>query len=322
MFSSEIDGREFVSSDTANAGRASIAIEVPAAGQYVLWALADARGSVDTNSFYVVVDSRYQVVGLEEGDSLNVRSTAGVDSEIVGTLGSDEKSVFFTGHVEDVGAARWLEVLTPEGARGWVSSGFVNGDVWDAFEDRPAGPPSGFAWDLVSTRCGSGDHATHGCDPLVLQLSEGAHRITLQVREPGIRLAHLVLTHAGPHALPGCPAASWDRFFGPAKNVGLDKPGDIDVRVVGVKEDSCELELQVQWSNGLRGAANASGRILPDGSGRLFGEYAGASGEQDMVMTIYPAANQSLVGNYTLYRDAAPPKIFEVPVGVFTASRR
>ena len=71
----------------------------------------------------------YAVILVPEGDVLNIRSGAGVNNEVVGTLEPAASGIVRTGKTTPVGADLWVEVQNPGGGTGWVNSNFLTEEV-------------------------------------------------------------------------------------------------------------------------------------------------------------------------------------------------
>jgi hypothetical protein len=82
----------------------------------------------------VPLDEQGRVVLVAADDTLNVRTAAGVDHDVVGTL-EPGVTVRLTGKTTTVGSSVWAEVVVP-GGTGWVNRRFLGAVVTDEdFED-------------------------------------------------------------------------------------------------------------------------------------------------------------------------------------------
>jgi hypothetical protein len=71
----------------------------------------------------------YAVVGIPEGEILLLRNPAGITGSIVEELAYYERGITATGNVANLGSSIWMEILTPDGSRGWVNSLNLTEDV-------------------------------------------------------------------------------------------------------------------------------------------------------------------------------------------------
>jgi hypothetical protein len=71
----------------------------------------------------------YAVVGLGEGDLLNVRSGPGTSNAVLETLGPGIRNLQPTGKLEEVDGITWLEIQRPSNQPGWVSRAFLTEQV-------------------------------------------------------------------------------------------------------------------------------------------------------------------------------------------------
>jgi len=67
----------------------------------------------------------YAVILVIPGDVLNIRSGAGVENAIAGTLQPTASGVNRTGPVSSAGGDRWIEIQNPSGGNGWVNANFL-----------------------------------------------------------------------------------------------------------------------------------------------------------------------------------------------------
>jgi len=66
------------------------------------------------------------VVDVADDDVLNVRSAAGVASDIAFTLEPFARAISHTGATEFVGSDQWWEITTPEGESGWANARYLS----------------------------------------------------------------------------------------------------------------------------------------------------------------------------------------------------
>ena len=71
----------------------------------------------------------YAVVLVIPGDVLNIRSGAGVENAIAGTLQPTAWGVNRTGPVSSAGGDRWMEIQNPSRGNGWVNANFLTEHV-------------------------------------------------------------------------------------------------------------------------------------------------------------------------------------------------
>lgn len=71
----------------------------------------------------------YAVVGLGEGDLLNVRSGPGTSNDVLETLGPGIRNLQPTGKLEEGDGFTWLEIQRPSSTPGWVSRAFLTEQV-------------------------------------------------------------------------------------------------------------------------------------------------------------------------------------------------
>jgi hypothetical protein len=71
----------------------------------------------------------YAVVGLGEGDLLNVRSGPGTSNDVLETLGPGIRNLQPTGKLEESDGITWLEIQRPSNTPGWVSRAFLTEQV-------------------------------------------------------------------------------------------------------------------------------------------------------------------------------------------------
>ena len=67
----------------------------------------------------------YAVILVVPDDVLNIRSGAGVENAIAGTLRPTASGVNRTGPVSSAGGDRWMEIQNPSGGNGWVNANFL-----------------------------------------------------------------------------------------------------------------------------------------------------------------------------------------------------
>ena len=81
----------------------------------------------------------FAVILVAEDDVLNVRSSAGVENEIVATLEPRATDITQTRNQERVGNSLWVEINLAGGGSGWVNSRFLTRQVpEDVFCNEPA----------------------------------------------------------------------------------------------------------------------------------------------------------------------------------------
>jgi hypothetical protein len=71
----------------------------------------------------------YAVVGLGEGDLLNVRSGPSTSNDVLETLGPGIRNLQPTGKLEESDGITWLEIQRPSSTPGWVSRAFLTEQV-------------------------------------------------------------------------------------------------------------------------------------------------------------------------------------------------
>ncbi len=71
----------------------------------------------------------YAVVGLGEGDLLNVRSGPGTSNDVLETLGPAIRNLQPTGKLEEGDGITWMEIQRPSSTPGWVSRAFLTEQV-------------------------------------------------------------------------------------------------------------------------------------------------------------------------------------------------
>ncbi len=72
---------------------------------------------------------KYAVVGIPEGEVLDLRNPAGITGSIVEELAYDARGIMATGNAAKLGSSIWMEIQTPDGSRGWVNSSNMTEDV-------------------------------------------------------------------------------------------------------------------------------------------------------------------------------------------------
>ena len=74
---------------------------------------------------------RHRVIGVAEGDQLNVRAGAGADVDLVGTLSPASDDIIVTGARQVVGGSIWWELVHPEAefGTGWVNARFLEAET-------------------------------------------------------------------------------------------------------------------------------------------------------------------------------------------------
>jgi uncharacterized membrane protein len=84
---------------------------------------------------------RYRVIGVAEGDYLNVRAGAGADADLVGMLGPASDNIIVTGARQVVGGSVWWELVQPEAefGTGWVNARFLEAET--ALDDEESNYP-------------------------------------------------------------------------------------------------------------------------------------------------------------------------------------
>ncbi len=68
----------------------------------------------------------YGVILVLPGDLLNIRAGPGADHAIVGTFAATATNVTRTGPSNRVALSTWVEVLRPDGGRGWVNARYLS----------------------------------------------------------------------------------------------------------------------------------------------------------------------------------------------------
>ena len=77
-------------------------------------------------------DLSYQVIFVESNDTLNVRSGAGVNNDIVGTFSFDADNIQITGSGVEVSGSTWVPVTNGQ-VSGWINSRFLTTAVNTSF---------------------------------------------------------------------------------------------------------------------------------------------------------------------------------------------
>lgn len=97
---------------------------------------ADLPGEV--LEIYPYEGAELAVVGVEEGDTLNVRSIPSVDGDVVTELDPLATGLVASGHNRTVGNALWVEISVG-GQSGWVNGTYVThlGESMDVTADLP-----------------------------------------------------------------------------------------------------------------------------------------------------------------------------------------
>ena len=67
----------------------------------------------------------YAVINVPEGETLNIRSGAGVENSIVGELQPDQSGLMRTGQAVNRGEELWIEIQNPSGGTGWVNADYL-----------------------------------------------------------------------------------------------------------------------------------------------------------------------------------------------------
>jgi len=67
----------------------------------------------------------FAVIQVAEDDVLNIRSGAGVENTVVGTLEPNATGITRTGRSSTVGEDLWVEIQNPNGGTGWVNADFL-----------------------------------------------------------------------------------------------------------------------------------------------------------------------------------------------------
>lgn len=75
-------------------------------------------------SFPVMAAEQWQVAGVENWDSLNVRSQPGVTHEVIGEIPFDATNIVATGEEQSIGKTVWKEIEW-DGKQGWVSKAYL-----------------------------------------------------------------------------------------------------------------------------------------------------------------------------------------------------
>ena len=83
-----------------------------------------------TTAFSTAVQANndfYQVTNVQFDDSLNIRSAAGAQNPIIGTIPANGRTILTTGNTQQVGSSTWMEVVWL-GNIGWVNSYYLTND--------------------------------------------------------------------------------------------------------------------------------------------------------------------------------------------------
>ena len=67
----------------------------------------------------------YAVVGIEDGDQLPVRTTAGLSGLVSGYLTPQQRGLHLTGKATLLGSSQWVEIARVDGRTGWVQASKV-----------------------------------------------------------------------------------------------------------------------------------------------------------------------------------------------------
>jgi hypothetical protein len=92
-------------------------------------ALTEIPASPTPTAGAVQLAGLYAVVGLGEGDLLNVRSAPGTSNAVLETLGPGIRNIQPTGKIEQADGITWLEIQRPSSTPGWVSRSFLTEQV-------------------------------------------------------------------------------------------------------------------------------------------------------------------------------------------------
>lgn len=71
----------------------------------------------------------YAVILVDASDVLNIRSAAGAENAVVGSLQPAALGVNRTGPASGAGGDRWVEIQNPSGGTGWVNASFLTEQV-------------------------------------------------------------------------------------------------------------------------------------------------------------------------------------------------
>jgi pyruvate/2-oxoglutarate dehydrogenase complex dihydrolipoamide acyltransferase (E2) component len=69
--------------------------------------------------------ANWDVTGVTADDTLNVRSSPGVDGSIIATLRPDTAELESTGRIARVGDQLWREIIVPGDGAGWVNAAYL-----------------------------------------------------------------------------------------------------------------------------------------------------------------------------------------------------
>lgn len=71
------------------------------------------------------IPDTYAVINVFADDTLNIRSEAGVQNTLVGTLQPNQSGLIRTGKTTRVEDELWAEIQNPDGGNGWVNTEFL-----------------------------------------------------------------------------------------------------------------------------------------------------------------------------------------------------
>ena len=93
-------------------------------GNATATAMAEQSSPLPTAVPPVTPNNSYRVAFVESNDVLNVRSGAGVNNGVVGTLAASDTGITLTGATAQVAGSTWVE-MQKGGMRGWVNGRFL-----------------------------------------------------------------------------------------------------------------------------------------------------------------------------------------------------
>lgn len=86
----------------------------------------------------------FQVVNVEEGDTLSIRQSAGSKSRQLGRISAKESCVAYSNENKDVGSDKWVKI-TYQGVQGWVNLHYLKRN-WES--------PCGTYYQVTGVRSG------------------------------------------------------------------------------------------------------------------------------------------------------------------------
>ncbi|MCA9997563.1 MAG: hypothetical protein KDE56_17510 [Anaerolineales bacterium] len=93
-------------------------------GNATATAMAEQSSPLPTAVPPIASNNSYRVAFVESNDVLNVRSGAGVNNGVVGTLAATDTGITLTGATAQVAGSTWVE-MQKGGMRGWVNGRFL-----------------------------------------------------------------------------------------------------------------------------------------------------------------------------------------------------